>query len=83
MNEWQPARFRRVHSTRDIGCGPALTDEEVRRMPVIYVRPKEFSKNSIEKYYRSRGCDADRFYEVRPDDPTLGNMACEHEVLTD
>lgn len=76
MGEWQPARCNPVHGIM------RTKYEEVRRRH-IRIRP------TLREYYPEEreelGCDAQKFYEVHPDDcfEGCGDLLCEHEILTD
>jgi len=77
--EWQPTRFIGGHFTENDAleyCGdPELRDTGV----LIHVRPAEPTLKNL-LFYRTRGCESNRFFEVQEQ---LGTIVCEHEILTD
>jgi hypothetical protein len=85
---WQPARFRVAHSTE--GNAPYLSEVYLKELltRVMYIRPVTPSLFILSEYAKV-GCDATKFYECRPEDCRLsggkraGQIACEHEILTD
>ena len=90
MDEWIPAVFKCYHRPEPNldGWVPA-TDEELKQRTHVFVKPYVFPERDIERFYRSRGCDATRFWLVRADSRIVGDewiggiMACDHEILTD
>jgi hypothetical protein len=78
MSEWQPARYRKVH-TRPEGLVTRSTAPPSRTLngQIIFVRPTE---NANVALFRACGCDAEKFYEIQG---YRYAGVCEHEILTD
>lgn len=82
MNEWQPARMTPAH-----GVAPRAQEKvDFLKSRVIRIRPAKISKWAL-LWHRSVGCNAEKFFEVHPDDnPPFKKTIlffCEHEILTD
>jgi len=88
MSEWQPAIFVLAHFSAEIATELGETLAEHGPHKKIEVRPVQALPHII-RTFRSVGCDAANFYEVREvyqqdtvGDKT-GNIVCEHQILTD
>lgn len=78
--EWQPARVRNFHE--------AIADPDISGFPEIFrkvIRIRPFTGIVAIQDFRNMGCDAEKFYEVHPKDRgrNMGQLVCEHEILTD
>lgn len=88
-NQWQPARLRKVHDQRGIDeLSVNLSKEKIKAALRKIVRVRQCPIDPrIRKDYRTRGCTADRFFQVNSEDieyeGTRMVMVCEHEILTD
>lgn len=85
MSEWQPARVRFVHGMKYA----TLPEEDLRKLSdaIVLVRPAdpppEEGSLAVQKH-RMRGCNAEKFFEIKRDAIGLGiGIACEHEIFTD
>lgn len=87
MSEWQPARIRIVHDIAPEAT-EAIPDELLAEWNgrIVRIRPLSISQMGRSlRDYREDGCDGQKFYEIHPDDVVdgCGQVACEHEILTD
>jgi hypothetical protein len=87
MSDWQPARLRKFHAGKRNYVAPIPKEKrDAALRKVVRIRERPVAGN-VESDYRGFGCDAERFYEINPED--LGCkldtvvMVCEHEILTD
>jgi hypothetical protein len=85
-NEWQPARLAPFHHHGRYEAQAKRVRGEKVRVRVGY------ALESTVRTYRERGCDAEMFLEIHPDDVKriadwldgdIPTFICEHEILTD
>ena len=90
MAQWQPARIRPYHWKVASECNIPLTKEQAAAAKrKIFLITEAAPKDYMLAFYRSSGCDAERFFMLHPEgaaefcDGDKRVIVCEHEILTD